>query len=95
MAAPRRESAGRAVDALASPALANIIGLAGIITPIIAWLTARGTTRNALVAETVIVMLLVGSHIWLRKRYIQLKEKMLEEEPLGPPTEGTPGKGPG
>ncbi|MEV4506673.1 hypothetical protein [Streptomyces klenkii] len=74
MAAPRRDSAGRAVDALASPALANVIGLAGIVTPIVAWLTARGTTKNVLlVVETVIVMLLVGSHIWLRKRFIQLR----------------------
>ncbi|MEU1377988.1 hypothetical protein ABZ442_30690 [Streptomyces triculaminicus] len=73
MAAPRRDS-GRAVDVLASPALANVIGLAGIVTPIAAWLTARGTTKNVLlVVETVIVMLLVGSHIWLRKRFIQLR----------------------
>ncbi|MEU6481040.1 hypothetical protein ABZ858_30015 [Streptomyces sp. NPDC047017] len=46
----------------------------GIVTPIIAWLTARGTTKNVLlIAETVIVMMLVGSHIWLRKRFIQLR----------------------
>ncbi|QNT98370.1 hypothetical protein HEP81_08142 (plasmid) [Streptomyces griseofuscus] len=74
MAAPRSDSAGRAVDALASPAITNLIGIIGIITPVTAWLTARGTTKNALlIAETVIVMALVGSHIWLRKRYIQLR----------------------
>ncbi|MGW4750385.1 hypothetical protein ACWEPR_37145, partial [Streptomyces sp. NPDC004290] len=74
MAAPRRDSAGRAVDALASPALTNQIGVIGIATPITAWLAARGTTKNALlIVETVIVMALVGSHVWLRKRYIQLR----------------------
>ncbi|MFB1044447.1 hypothetical protein [Streptomyces chrestomyceticus] len=73
MAAPR-SGPGRAADALASPALTNLIGLIGIVTPIIAWLTAQGTTKNVLlVAETVIVMLLVGSHIWLRKRFITLR----------------------
>ncbi|CAM5594306.1 hypothetical protein [Streptomyces abikoensis] len=73
MAAPRRDSGSRAVDALASPALTNLIGLAGIITPLAAWLTARGTTKNALlVAETVIVMALVASHIWLQRRFITL-----------------------
>lgn len=74
MAAPRSGSAGRAVDALASPALTNAIGLVGIITPVAAWLTAQGTTKNILlVAETLIVMLLVGSHIWLRRRFITLR----------------------
>ncbi|MFL4909404.1 hypothetical protein ACJ6WF_41030 [Streptomyces sp. MMS24-I2-30] len=73
MAAQRRDP-GRAADVLASPVLANLIGLAGIITPVLAWLTARGTTKNVLLAaETVIVMALVGSHIWLRKRFIQLR----------------------
>ncbi|GGP79990.1 hypothetical protein [Streptomyces melanogenes] len=73
MAAPR---ASRAADALASPALANLIGLAGIIIPIAAWLSGR-TSSSArtilLVAETLIVMLLVASHLWLRKRYIHLR----------------------
>ncbi|MFI1169651.1 hypothetical protein ACH4UM_40450 [Streptomyces sp. NPDC020801] len=74
MAAPRSDSAGRAVDALASPALTNLIGVIGIVTPITAWLAARGTTKNALlIVETVVVMALVGSHIWLRKRFIQLR----------------------
>lgn len=74
MAVPRSDSAGRAVDALASPAITNLIGVIGIVTPITAWLAARGTTKNALlIVETVIVMALVGSHIWLRKRFIQLR----------------------
>ncbi|MFE4577430.1 hypothetical protein [Streptomyces chartreusis] len=74
MAAARRDSAGRGVDVLASPVITNLIGLIGILTPITAWLTAGGTTKNALlIVETVVVMALVGSHIWLRKAFIQLR----------------------
>ncbi|MFI1972855.1 hypothetical protein BLA24_30885 [Streptomyces cinnamoneus] len=74
MTAPRRGPASRAADALASPVLNNLIGLVGIVTPIVAWLSARGTAKNVLlVAETVIVMVLVGSHIWLRQRFITLR----------------------
>ncbi|MFJ3762497.1 hypothetical protein [Streptomyces sp. NPDC090080] len=74
MAAVRRDSAGWGVDVLASPAITNLIGLIGILTPITAWLTTGRATKNAvLIVESVVVVALVGSHIWLRKAYIQLR----------------------
>jgi hypothetical protein len=71
---PRHSPAGQAISALASPALANVIGLAGIITPIIAWANSgRGVKNVLLIAETVIVLVLVVTHIWLRRRFITLR----------------------
>ncbi|MEW1678107.1 hypothetical protein [Streptomyces noursei] len=66
--------ASRTLDALASPGLANLIGLVGIITPVVAWATKAPDLKNVLLAaETGIVVVLVGSHIWLRKRFITLR----------------------
>ncbi|MEU5547849.1 hypothetical protein AB0G85_36970 [Streptomyces sioyaensis] len=71
MPAPQRP-ASQAANALASPALANILALAGIATPLAAWAIKAPDIKNVLLAaETAIVVLvLVSSHIWLRRRYI-------------------------
>ncbi|GAA1930436.1 hypothetical protein [Streptantibioticus ferralitis] len=74
MSAPRRTPAARTASALASPALTNAIGLIGIVTPIVAWANSgRGVKNILLVAETVIVLVLVATHIWLRRRFITLR----------------------
>ncbi|MFF5130984.1 hypothetical protein ACFY41_29185 [Streptomyces syringium] len=74
MPAPPRNPAARTFDALASPALTNLIALAGIITPALAWASSRPGVKNALIiVETALVLLLAGTHLWLRKRYITLR----------------------
>ncbi|GAA2687114.1 hypothetical protein [Streptomyces lunalinharesii] len=71
--AAQRPPGSRTLDALASPGLANLIGLVGIITPAVAWATKTPDLKNILLAaETGIVLLLVGSHIWRSKRFITL-----------------------
>ncbi|MFF7234476.1 hypothetical protein [Streptomyces sioyaensis] len=73
MPAPQRP-ASQAANALASPALANIIALAGIATPLAAWAIKAPDIKNVLLAaETAIVLVLASSHIWLRRRYITLR----------------------
>ncbi|MCM2424224.1 hypothetical protein [Streptomyces sp. RKAG293] len=74
MPAPRRDPVTRAADALASPVLNALIGLAGIIIPIAAWVSASASVKNTLlIAETAIVIALTGNHLWLRKRFITLR----------------------
>ncbi|WP_367141008.1 MULTISPECIES: hypothetical protein [Streptomyces] len=74
MTAPPRSPGVRAFDALASPALTNALAVIGIITPVAAWVTAQPDVKNVLIiAETVIVLILLASHLWLRSRYITLR----------------------
>lgn len=62
MATAPQRPALRSIDALASPALANLIGLAGIITPVVAWATKAPDIKNVLLAaETAIVLVLVAA----------------------------------
>lgn len=73
MPAPRRDPATRAVDALASPTLNALIGLAGIVIPVLAWASEQVNPRTLLVAETALVIALTANHLWLRKAYITLR----------------------
>ncbi|MER6144938.1 hypothetical protein ABT174_33725 [Streptomyces sparsogenes] len=76
MPAPRRDPASRIADTLASPILNALIGLAGIVIPVIAWVSARASVRNGLlIAETAIVIIIVmtANHLWLRKAFITLR----------------------
>ncbi|GHF74111.1 hypothetical protein GCM10010218_64050 [Streptomyces mashuensis] len=72
-APPRRTPAARTFDALASPALTNLLGVIGVITPVAAWVTAQPGVKNLLItAETAIVLALVATHLWRQSRYITL-----------------------
>ncbi|MGW5121437.1 hypothetical protein ACWEQ8_39280 [Streptomyces noursei] len=63
--------ASRTLDALASPGLANLIGLVGIITPVVAWATKAPDLKNILLAaETGIVVVLVGLMAILENRQV-------------------------
>ncbi|WP_086705727.1 hypothetical protein [Streptomyces antimycoticus] len=74
MPAPRRDPASRIADTLASPILNALIGLAGIVIPVIAWASARASLKNGLlIAETVIVIVMTANHLWLRKAFITLR----------------------
>ncbi|MFE2292016.1 hypothetical protein [Streptomyces sp. NPDC059452] len=74
MTEQRRDPVVRATEALVSPLLGSLIGLAGIVVPVVAWISARAEVKNALlITETVIVIILMASHLWLRKAYITLR----------------------
>ncbi len=74
MPAPRRDPVDLAVSALASPVLNAIVGIAGVALPIIAWISTQASMKNGLlVAESVIVVFLAASHLWLRKTFITLR----------------------
>ncbi|MEU6331995.1 hypothetical protein ABZ851_32780 [Streptomyces sp. NPDC047049] len=73
MSAPRQDPVRRLADLVGSPVLSGVIGLAGVIIPVIAWVNERVNKDYLLIAETVIVLALVANHLWLRKRFITLR----------------------
>lgn len=73
MPAPQRDPARRAADILASPVLNGLIGLAGIVIPVIAWVNSQTGVKNALLGvETLIVIAFTANHFWQQHRYIIL-----------------------
>jgi hypothetical protein len=67
---PRKDLAERVADILSSPAV-NV--LAGIAIPVIAWASRRSATADILLAvESVLVLSLVSSHLWLHRTHIYL-----------------------
>ncbi|MFJ9420363.1 hypothetical protein ACIRPT_40375 [Streptomyces sp. NPDC101227] len=73
MPAPRQDLVRRLADLVGSPELSGVIGLAGVIIPVIAWVNERANTKALLMAETVIVLALTANHLWLRSRFITLR----------------------
>ncbi|WP_327075646.1 hypothetical protein OG196_43925 (plasmid) [Kitasatospora purpeofusca] len=73
MAAPRRDTTTRIADLLSSPLLNGVIGVVGLATPIIGWASSAVSLEAVLVVETVLVLLLVANHIWMRQVYIHLR----------------------
>ncbi|SBV00599.1 hypothetical protein YW5DRAFT_01920 [Streptomyces sp. Ncost-T6T-1] len=74
MTEQRRDPVSRATEVLLSPVLSSLIGLAGVVVPVVAWVSERTEVRNALmIAETVIVIALTANLLWLRKAHITLR----------------------
>ncbi|TDT93326.1 hypothetical protein EDD99_8135 [Streptomyces sp. 846.5] len=74
MAAARRDPVDVVVNVLGSPVLNAIIGIVGVAIPVMAWVSTQSSVKNGLFAvETVIVVLLVVNHMWLRQRFLQLR----------------------
>ncbi|NEC88072.1 hypothetical protein [Streptomyces sp. SID12501] len=74
MSTSRNDGVTRAKDWLISPVLNALIGLAGIVVPVIAWVNEQTGVKNALLlTETVLVVWLTANHLWLRSRYITLR----------------------
>ncbi|MDX2548396.1 hypothetical protein ACOT81_23285 [Streptomyces sp. WI04-05B] len=71
---PRRDFGTRVADALSSQVLNALVGLAGLVIPIAAWAAQRSMVKDVLLAaETVLLLLMVANHMWLRRIYIQLR----------------------
>ncbi|MEF9904668.1 hypothetical protein [Streptomyces sp. P9-A2] len=73
-AEPRRDVSTRVADALSSQVLNALVGIAGIAIPTAAWVAESGVLKDALLAAaTVLLLLMVANHMWLRRIYIQLR----------------------
>ncbi|MEU2990270.1 hypothetical protein ABZ772_07485 [Streptomyces griseoincarnatus] len=71
---PRRDVSTRVAEALSSQVLNALVGIAGIAIPIAAWVAEKSLLRDVLLAaETVLLLLMVANHMWLRRIYIQLR----------------------
>ena len=71
---PRRDLGTRVADALSSQVLNALVGIAGLVIPIAAWAAQQSMVKDALLAaETVLLLLMVANHMWLRRIYIQLR----------------------
>lgn len=60
-------------EALASPALGTVIGIAGVVTPIIGWAVDRVDLRVLLIVQGALILVLAIGHLWTRRTYIQLR----------------------
>jgi hypothetical protein len=70
---PRKDLAERVADILSSPAVNVLAGIVGIAIPVIAWASRRVATADILLAvESVLVLSLVSSHLWLHRTHIYL-----------------------
>jgi hypothetical protein len=64
----------RFVAVMSSPVLNVLVGITGVVLPVIAWASNRAMTTDILLgAETLLVLLLVISHLWLRRTHICLR----------------------
>ncbi|MFE7129968.1 hypothetical protein ACFVIM_03840 [Streptomyces sp. NPDC057638] len=71
---PRSDIGTRIAEALSSQALNALIGIAGIAIPAIAWsMQQTHLTNIVLIIETVLLLLMIANHMWLRRIYIQLR----------------------
>ncbi|MEV1061566.1 hypothetical protein [Streptomyces sp. NPDC050263] len=51
-----------------------LVGIAGVAVPVAAWVAQRSMVKDVLLAvETVLLLLMVANHMWLRRIYIQLR----------------------
>lgn len=73
MAAPRRDLTAQITDLLSAPVLNAVIGAVGVITPVVGWFNSGVNLKVVLGVETVLLLLLAASHIWLRSAFIQLR----------------------
>jgi hypothetical protein len=71
---PRPVVGTRVADALSSQTLNVLVGVAGVAIPVAAWVAEQSLLKDLLLAsETVLLLLMVANHMWLRRIYIQLR----------------------
>lgn len=71
---PRRDAGTRVAEALSSQTLNALIGIIGLVIPIVAWaMQQKNLTNIVLAGETVLLLLMIANHMWLRRIYIQLR----------------------
>lgn len=71
---PRRDAGTRVAEAISSQTLNALIGIIGLVIPIVAWaMQQKNLTNIVLAGETVLLLLMIANHMWLRRIYIQLR----------------------
>ncbi|MEV0913398.1 hypothetical protein AB0I93_03815 [Streptomyces sp. NPDC049967] len=71
---PRQDMGNRVAGVLSSQVLNAVIGIIGLVIPVVAWaMQQRNLTNVVLAAETVLLLLMIANYMWLRSIYIQLR----------------------
>ncbi|WP_329564474.1 hypothetical protein OG711_38725 (plasmid) [Streptomyces uncialis] len=73
MPGQRRSPAAGILDTLGSPAVGALIGLAGLIVPVVGWAADHVNLKALLIVQGVLILLLAAGHLWMRKAYIHLR----------------------
>ncbi|MEU6175826.1 hypothetical protein ABZ832_28450 [Streptantibioticus parmotrematis] len=69
----RRDLLTRLTDTLGSPVLGAVIGIAGLVTPVVGWLVERVNLKVLLIVQGVLIVILAAGHLWTRRAYIHLR----------------------
>ncbi|MFE9769423.1 hypothetical protein ACFYPC_33710 [Streptomyces sp. NPDC005808] len=69
----RRDPLTRITNGLGSPVLGTVIGIAGLVTPMIGWAVDRVNLKVLLVIQGVLILVLAAGHLWTRRAYIHLR----------------------
>ncbi|MGW1321534.1 hypothetical protein ACWD64_03305 [Streptomyces antibioticus] len=69
----RRDPLTRITDTLGSPVLGAVIGIAGLVTPVVGWAVERVNLKALLVVQGVLILILAVGHLWTRRAYIHLR----------------------
>lgn len=69
-ASSRRDAVERLADIVSSPVLNVLVGIASVVMPVIVLVSHRMAAADIiLVLETILLLALVISHLWLRQTY--------------------------
>ncbi|WP_240679430.1 hypothetical protein [Streptomyces sp. B29(2018)] len=63
----------RITNALGSPVLGVLIGIAGLVTPVAGWLVAHANLKALLLVQGVLIVVLAAGHLWTHRAYIHLR----------------------
>ncbi|BAJ29073.1 hypothetical protein KSE_32640 [Kitasatospora setae KM-6054] len=63
----------KVADLLSSPLLNGVIGVVGVATPLVGWLSDAVSLHVVLAVETALLLFLVANHLWMRRVYITLR----------------------
>ena len=69
----QRDPLTRVTDALGSPVLGAVIGIAGLVTPVIGWAVERVDLKALVVVQGALIVILAIGHLWTHRAYIRLR----------------------
>ncbi|MDT0310463.1 hypothetical protein RM780_26455 [Streptomyces sp. DSM 44917] len=69
----RRDPLTKIADALGSPVLGAVLGIAGLVTPVIGWASERVNLEVLLFVQGALILVLAAGHLWTRRAYIRLR----------------------
>lgn len=69
----RSDTLTKITNALGSPVLGAVIGIAGLVTPVIGWAVDQVNLKALLVVQGLLILVLAVGHLWTRRAYIHLR----------------------